>query len=90
MPRTIQGNLEAKGNRFAIVISRFNSFISERLLAGALDALGRNGAQADDITIVRTVHTDQFNHAPAQLFFNRLPQDPGPDGPPAPKKTTIP
>jgi 6,7-dimethyl-8-ribityllumazine synthase len=52
MPKTIQGNLEAKGSRFAIVISRFNSFISERLLAGALDALGRNGAQPDDITIV--------------------------------------
>ncbi len=52
MPRTIQGNLEAQGSRFAIVISRFNSFISERLLAGALDALGRNGAQPDDITIV--------------------------------------
>lgn len=52
MPKIIQGNLEAKGCRFAIVISRFNSFISERLLAGALDGLGRNGAQPDDITVV--------------------------------------
>jgi 6,7-dimethyl-8-ribityllumazine synthase len=52
MPRTIQGKLEAKGSRFAIVVSRFNSFIGERLLAGALDALERNGAGADDITVI--------------------------------------
>jgi 6,7-dimethyl-8-ribityllumazine synthase len=52
MPRTIQGKLEAKGSRFAIVVSRFNSFIGERLLAGALDALERNGAGTDDITII--------------------------------------
>jgi 6,7-dimethyl-8-ribityllumazine synthase len=52
MPRTIQGSLEAKGSRFGIVISRFNSFIGERLLAGAIDALTRNGASGDDITVV--------------------------------------
>jgi 6,7-dimethyl-8-ribityllumazine synthase len=44
--------LEAKGSRFAIVVSRFNSFIGDRLLAGAIDALERNGAGSDDITIV--------------------------------------
>ncbi len=52
MPKTIEGNLEAKGCRFAIVISRFNSFISERLLTGALDALERHGAEPGDITVV--------------------------------------
>ncbi len=52
MPRTIQGKLDATGSRFAIVISRFNSFISDRLLSGALDALERHGAAQDDITIV--------------------------------------
>jgi 6,7-dimethyl-8-ribityllumazine synthase len=52
MPRTIQGKLEAKGSRFAIVVSRFNSFIGERLLSGALDALERNGAAPDDIVVV--------------------------------------
>lgn len=52
MAKTIQGKLDATGGRFAIVISRFNSFISERLLAGALDALERHGANPDDITIV--------------------------------------
>ncbi len=52
MARTIQGKLDATRGRFAIVISRFNSFISERLLAGALDALERNGASPDDITVI--------------------------------------
>ena len=48
----IQGNLSAKGKRFAIVVSRFNSFITERLLAGAIDGFIRCGG-ADDIDIVR-------------------------------------
>ena len=52
MARIIQGSLDAAGSRFAIVISRFNSFIGERLLSGALDALERNGARPDDITVV--------------------------------------
>lgn len=52
MPRTIQGKLDATGSRFAIAVSRFNSFISDRLLSGALDALERHGASPDDITIV--------------------------------------
>jgi 6,7-dimethyl-8-ribityllumazine synthase len=52
MARIIQGTLDASGSRFAIVISRFNSFISDRLLSGALDALERHGASTDDISIV--------------------------------------
>jgi len=52
MARIIQGSLDAKGSRFAIVVSRFNSFIGERLLSGALDALERNGARPDDTTVV--------------------------------------
>jgi 6,7-dimethyl-8-ribityllumazine synthase len=52
MARTIQGKLDATGLRFAIIISRFNSFISERLLAGAMDALERNGAVHEHITVV--------------------------------------
>jgi 6,7-dimethyl-8-ribityllumazine synthase len=51
MVRTIQGTLDAKGSRFAIIISRFNSFISDRLLSGALDALERHGASLDDISV---------------------------------------
>jgi len=51
MVRTIQGTLDAKGVRFAIVVSRFNTFIVDRLLAGALDALERHGAPMDEITV---------------------------------------
>ena len=51
MARIIQGKLDAKGSRFAVVISRFNSLISDRLLSGALDALERHGASQDDISI---------------------------------------
>lgn len=52
MARTVQGALDAKGSRFGIVISRFNSFISDRLLSGAMDALDRHGAAPDDTTVV--------------------------------------
>lgn len=53
MPKTIEGQLSAAGKRFGIAVSRFNSFITERLLEGALDALQRHGASEDKITLVR-------------------------------------
>ena len=53
MVKTLEGNLLAKGLRFGIVVSRFNSFISERLLEGAMDALRRSGAEEEDWTVVR-------------------------------------
>jgi 6,7-dimethyl-8-ribityllumazine synthase len=49
----IEGDLSAKGLRFAIIVGRFNSFISDRLLAGALDALTRSGCAEENITVVR-------------------------------------
>ena len=51
--REIQGELTAAGLRFAIVVSRFNAFITERLLQGALDALNRSGAPGEHIDLVR-------------------------------------
>ncbi len=48
-----EGKLNAKGFRFAIVVSRFNSFITERLVEGALDALKRHGADENKIDIYR-------------------------------------
>jgi 6,7-dimethyl-8-ribityllumazine synthase len=53
MAKIIEGKLDASGFRFGIVVSRFNSFISERLVEGALDALVRHGAEADSVEIVR-------------------------------------
>lgn len=50
----IEGNFHAQGKKFAIVVSRFNSFVVESLLEGAIDALKRHGAVSDDdITVVR-------------------------------------
>ena len=53
MARMVEGNLTAKGFAFGIVASRFNDFITARLLDGALDALRRHGADEDKITVVR-------------------------------------
>ncbi len=52
-PKSIHGELSAAGLHFGIVISRFNSFITERLLAGALDALERAGATENQIEVIR-------------------------------------
>ncbi|GAB4436189.1 MAG: 6,7-dimethyl-8-ribityllumazine synthase [bacterium] len=51
--KIIEGKIEGKGLKFAIVVSRFNSFITEQLLLGALDALKRHGVNETDITIVK-------------------------------------
>ncbi len=51
MSKIIEGNLIAKGLKFGIVMSRYNSFITNRLLEGALDALTRNGAEERDIEV---------------------------------------
>ena len=48
-----EGKLDAKGLKFAIIVSRFNSFITERLLEGALDALKRHGADDGQIDIYK-------------------------------------
>src|SRR4051812_11209063 len=53
MGKVYEGNLSAAGLRFAIVISRFNSFITERLLGGAMDALARSGADLDKVDTVK-------------------------------------
>jgi 6,7-dimethyl-8-ribityllumazine synthase len=52
-PNQIRGDFRADGLRFAIVVSRFNNFITERLLTGALDALGRAGAASEQVDVVR-------------------------------------
>lgn len=53
MPNIIEGKLQAEGKKFGIVVSRFNDFISDRLLGGAIDALIRSGAGKDDIDVVK-------------------------------------
>jgi 6,7-dimethyl-8-ribityllumazine synthase len=53
LPGGMDGELKAEGKRFAMVVSRFNAFITERLLQGALDGLRRAGARNEDIEIMR-------------------------------------
>jgi len=53
MPRFIEGKLNADGIKVGIIVGRFNSFIGERLLEGALDALIRHGADDSQITVAR-------------------------------------
>lgn len=53
MPRTYEGMLDAKGFRFALVVSRFNELLTGRLLEGALDCLARHGARDEDIMVVK-------------------------------------
>ena len=53
MVKILEGQLIAKGKRFGIVVSRFNDFITEKLLGGALDALTRTGAKENDIQIIK-------------------------------------
>jgi 6,7-dimethyl-8-ribityllumazine synthase len=50
--KTIEGKLDATGLKFGIVVSRFNEFITGKLLGGALDTLKRNNASTDHITVV--------------------------------------
>ncbi len=52
MPTVISAKLDATGKRFALVVARFNEFITSKLLTGAVDALVRHGADADRITQV--------------------------------------
>jgi 6,7-dimethyl-8-ribityllumazine synthase len=51
MPTYLEGDLVVRDHRFAIVVSRFNEFITEQMLDGALDTLDRHGADLDDVTI---------------------------------------
>ncbi|MGD9610342.1 MAG: 6,7-dimethyl-8-ribityllumazine synthase [Desulfovibrionaceae bacterium] len=50
---TIEGQLVAKGLKFALVAGRFNDFITERLIGGAVDYLTRHGAEREDLTLVK-------------------------------------
>ena len=50
---TFEGELRAEGLRFAIIVSRFNSFITDRLLSGALDCIERSGGNTAEVDVIR-------------------------------------
>jgi 6,7-dimethyl-8-ribityllumazine synthase len=53
MPKTFEGNLDASGLKFGVIVSRFNDFIGEKLVGGAIDALLRHGAKEADINVFK-------------------------------------
>jgi hypothetical protein len=72
MPResganVVRGNLDASGLHFGIVVSQFNSFITDRLLAGALDALSRAGAEEKQIEVLRVPGSFEIGIAAKKL-----------------------
>jgi len=71
MPRIIEGVLLGEGLKFGIVVSRFNSFITERLLEGALDALKRSGAQEEGIDIVRVPGSFEIPYAAKKMALQK-------------------
>ena len=66
-PKTLEGQLDGKGLKFAIIVGRFNGFVTERLLAGALDALGRSGVAEADVEVVRVPGSWEMPVAAAEL-----------------------
>src|SRR5947207_3286145 len=75
MARVWEGQLSAAGLRFAIVVSRFNSFITDRLLGGAMDALTRTGAKEDDIVVVKVPGSWEVPIAAAELAKHKKKYD---------------
>jgi 6,7-dimethyl-8-ribityllumazine synthase len=67
----LEGNLDASGRRFALVVARFNAFITERLLQSACDGLLRSGAARKDIEIVRVPGAFEIPAAARTLALTR-------------------
>lgn len=53
MPKVFEGKISAEGKKFGLIVSRFNDFVTDKLLAGALDALTRHGARDEDIDVAK-------------------------------------
>jgi 6,7-dimethyl-8-ribityllumazine synthase len=70
-PSGLEGKLDATGKRFALVVSRFNAFITERLLQGAIDGLRRSGAERQDISIIRVPGSFEIPSAARTLAETR-------------------
>jgi len=69
--RTIEGSLLGEGLRFALVVSRFNGFLTEQLLSGALDTLRRHGVRDDDLTVIRVPGTFEIAAAARRALTSR-------------------
>lgn len=70
--KTIEGHLDAQGLQFAIVASRFNDFIVDRLVGGAVDYLLRHGADRENLTLVRVPGAYEMPLAAKRLAESKL------------------
>lgn len=66
--KTYEGKLDAKGKKFAIVVSRFNNFLTDKLLDGALDCLKRHGANLDTVTVAYVPGAYEIPYAASKLI----------------------
>jgi 6,7-dimethyl-8-ribityllumazine synthase len=71
MPKVYEGKLDATGKKFAIVVSRFNEFISSKLLDGALDCLTRHGADDKNLSVVWVPGSFEIPGVASQLAKSR-------------------
>jgi len=71
MPNIIESKLNADGKKFAIIMSRFNDFITERLVGGSVDALIRSGAADGDIDIVKVPGAFEIPMVAKKLAFSK-------------------
>jgi 6,7-dimethyl-8-ribityllumazine synthase len=67
MPKIIEGKLDASGLRVGLLVSRFNSFVSDRLVEGAIDALLRHGADRESLSVVRVPGAFEIPAAAKQM-----------------------
>ncbi|MEW6096124.1 MAG: 6,7-dimethyl-8-ribityllumazine synthase [bacterium] len=69
--KVYEGNLDAKGLKIGIIVSRFNEFISSKLVDGCLDALLRHGAKEDDIEIVKVPGSFEIPYLAKKLALSK-------------------
>ena len=71
MAKYIEGDQDAKGLRFGIIVSRFNDFVTSKLLSGALSALKEQGADDDDLEVVRVPGAFEIPQAARKLCTSK-------------------
>ena len=69
--KEITGQLDAKGMKMAIVVSRFNSFFTEQLVKGAADCFVRHGGKDEDLTLVRVPGANEVPHVVQKLAASK-------------------
>jgi len=70
--KVVEGKLKADGIKFAIAVSRFNSFITDRLLEGAIDCILRHGGKEEDITVFKVPGSFELPLVAKKLAKKRL------------------